>query len=208
VTAPPRRPDFAAVLAARATVRDFATRPLPAVLVRRVLELGCRAPSEFNLQPWRILVCRARRDRRRLRACCLDQAQVEAAGVDFVVFGSRRDLRRRAARAAADLEASGRSGGRSRPELVAFVRDCYADPRRAQASALRNAVILAHHLLVAGLALGLDGFWLAGVDEPRLRRSFRVPDELVLGGVIGLGWAARPPVPRRRRPLRQLMLVP
>lgn len=208
MTAPARHPDFAAALAERATVRDFAVRPLPVGLVRHVLRLGCRAPSEFNLQPWRILVCQARRDRRRLRACCLDQAQVEAAGVDFVVFGSRRDLRRRAARAAADLEASGGSGGRSRPELAAFVRDCYVDPRRAQASALRNAVILAHQLLLAGLALGLDGFWLAGVDEPRLRRTFRVADDLVLGGVIGLGWAARSPVRLPRRPLRQLLLEP
>jgi len=40
-----------------------------------------RAPSEFNLQPWRPVVCLSKESRAKLRACCLDQEQVTNAPV-------------------------------------------------------------------------------------------------------------------------------
>jgi nitroreductase len=205
-SAPPA--GFARLLAGRTTVREFSGPPVPAATVRRVLDLARRAPSEFNLQPWRVLVCHRAADRRRLRACCLDQAQVEAAGAVFVVFGSRLDPVRGAARAARQLEAGGRLHASTRGELEALIRDYYADPTNAWRSAFRSAVIFAHQLLLAGLAVGLQGFWLAGLDEAALRRRFAIPDDLVLAGVIGLGHGGRPGPRLPRRPRRDLQLEP
>jgi nitroreductase len=198
---------FLRALRARQSAREFSGPPVRAATVRRVLDLARRAPSEFAIQPWRVLVCHQTRDRRRLRTCCLDQAQVEAAGVAFVVFASTRDLRILGAAAARRRRAAGRLTAQQAREHAALARRFYgADPARTRRSALRNGVIFAHQLLLAGLALGMDGFWLAGVDERALRAAFRVPADCVFAGVIGLGWGGVRLPPLRGRPLSDLVL--
>ena len=199
--------DFLAALGARQTVRAFGGRPVSEQTVQEILELARRAPSEFNLQPWRVLVCHAAADRERLRACCLDQPQITSAGVAFVICGSTRDLVERTAVAADDMLRAERIAAAERPELELFMRTYYAeDPLRTRFSALRNAVLFAHHLLVSGLALGLDGFWLAGFDEATLRAEFDLGGDLELAGIIGLGWDGERRTPLPRRPLAELVL--
>lgn len=199
--------DFVAALGARQTVRAFGDRPVSERTVLEVLDLARRAPSEFNLQPWRVLVCHAVADRERLRACCLDQPQIASSGVAFVVCGSTRDLVERAAAATDDMLRAGRIAAAECPEWELFMRTYYAeDPLRTRLSALRNAVLFAHHLLVSGLALGLDGFWLAGFDEAALRAEFDLGSDLELAGIIGLGWDGERRTPLPRRPLAELLL--
>ena len=143
-------PDFLLALGERQSVREFCGPPISVGTLHSILELALRAPSEFDLQPWRLVVCHDLADRQRLRACCLDQPQVEAAGADVVVFGSPRDLLERAEAAAAELDAAGRLSTYTREECVEFIRTFYgADASRTRACALRNAVLFAHHLLIA-----------------------------------------------------------
>lgn len=46
--------DVRSALATRKSVRAFSDRPVPAGIVREILELAARAPSGSNLQPWRV----------------------------------------------------------------------------------------------------------------------------------------------------------
>jgi len=200
--APGTHPGFLTSLHLRATTRDFSDRPVSTELVRSLLGAALAAPSEFNLQPWRPVVCHADAERRRLMRCCHDQSQIEAAGVAVICAVDPDAFHHGAPDAVDQLIARSRWPAAERQEQIDFVRSCYADPAPG---ALRNGVIFGHQLLLAGLSQGLAGFWLGGLDAPALRREFEMPERALVAGVVGLGWPAGPQPPMQRLPAEQLV---
>lgn len=195
---PGAAPGFLETLKLRATTRTFADRPVDEAIVGELLEAALAAPSEFNLQPWRPVVCHRPEDRRRLQACCFDQPQVGSAGVAVVCAADPAVFTDEAPRAADEFIAAGRWPAEAREERIRFIRSCYAEPRDA---AIRNAVLFGHQFLLAGVACGLAGFWLGGFDAAAVRREFGMPDTAAIAGVVGLGWPGEPGRPMPRRPV-------
>src|SRR5438874_13005897 len=75
-------------VARRRTTREFdPVRPLSDDLLGRLLHLATLAPSGFNLQPWRFIVVRRARSRKRLKACGLHQPAIAEAPVVLIVLG-------------------------------------------------------------------------------------------------------------------------
>lgn len=194
--APGSHPRFLDTLHLRSTTRHFSTRPIEKHFVHRMLRAALAAPSEFNLQPWRPVVCHSLADRQRLERCCLDQPHVSAASLAVICAVDPTAFHRDAPRAADEMIASGQRSPEERDATITFIRSCYENPRD---SAIRNGTIFAHQLLLAGLSQGLAGFWLGGFDEDAVRKEFRMPAHAVIAGVIGLGWPDEheQPMPRR-----------
>lgn len=72
----------------RPAIRGFdPARAVPDDLLRHVLALATLAPSSFNLQPWRFLVVRDERNRRRLRGCAFNHPRLTEAPVVVIVLG-------------------------------------------------------------------------------------------------------------------------
>lgn len=69
----------------RQAVRRFSSKPVPDALLYEVLDLANRAPSGFNLQPWRFIVVVDHEVKRLLHHIALDQMQVAEAPA-VVVF--------------------------------------------------------------------------------------------------------------------------
>ncbi len=193
--APGTQPTLIDALALRATTRHFLPRSIDEKTLEAILEAALRAPSEFNLQPWRPIVCHSLEDRRRLRRCCLDQPQVETAAASIICAVDTEAFTANAPRAACEIIERGRAAPEEREALIRFIRSCYVDPRE---SAIRHAAIFGQQFLLAGLSRGLAGFWLAGLDEAMLRTEFAMPPSAVVGGVVGLGWSERRPQPMPR----------
>jgi nitroreductase len=190
---------FLTLLRSRVTARRFASRPVTIAAVRALLDAAHRAPSEFNLQPWRPVVCLTQESRAKLRACCLDQVQVTNAPVDVIVAASTRLFGSQAERVAEEFIAVGRWAPEERAAQTAFIRSCYPDdPAELRQHALKNAVLFGHQLLLAAASAGFAGFWLGGLEEAKVREAFSIPDHVVIAGVVGLGWPgpAEPRLPR------------
>jgi nitroreductase/uncharacterized protein YciI len=190
---------FLTVLRGRVTARRFAAKPVSIAAVRALLEAAHRAPSEFNLQPWRPVVCLTKESRAKLRACCLDQEQVTNAPVDVIVTASTRLFAAQAPRVAEEFVAAGRWRPEEREAKLAFIRSCYPeDAVELRWHALKNAVLFGHQLLLAAASAGFAGFWLGGLEEAKVRDAFGIPGHLVIAGVVGLGWPgpAEPRLPR------------
>ena len=200
--APGSHPRFLRTLLLRATTRNFSCRPIEDGLVRALLNTAIAAPSEFNLQPWRPIVCHAPTDRSRLQRCCLDQPQIGTAALAVVCAVDPLVFHDEAQRAADELIAHGHYPSDQREAVVASIRSCYENPRDA---AIRNGTIFGHQLLIAGVSHGLAGFWLGGFDEAALRGEFGLPECAVVAGVIGLGWPEVPNRPMPREPLERLV---
>lgn len=178
-----------AILRRRATRRFDPDRPLPSETLKALLHLATRAPSSYNLQPWRFVVVRSRRNRERLRACAFGQAKVAEAQAVVIVLGYQRPHE-------TDLDAvlaEAVRRGALTPEAAAGLR--VTAPRAVDKAlpalwATRSAMLAAATLMIAAESLGVASAPLEGFDEPKLRHAFGVPDDHAVCCLVALGFAA------------------
>lgn len=199
---PGSHPRFLKALLLRATTREFSTRSLTPDLAQSLLTAALAAPSEFNLQPWRPVVCHDATDRQRLQRCCLDQPQVGCSALAVVCSVDPIVFHDEAPRTVDQFIARGRYSADQREEAISFIRSYFKDPRDG---AIRNGTIFGHQLLLAGVSQGLSGFWLGGFEEAAIRSEFGLPERAVLAGVVGLGWPSAPGRPMPRHPADRLV---
>jgi nitroreductase/uncharacterized protein YciI len=196
---------FLESLRLRWSCRDFdATRELSRVEVEELIEVALLAPSEFNLQPNRPLVCHSLEDRRLLRACCWDQVQVEECGVAVVCTVDPELFFSEIPRSVEDFIQCGRYSEEVRASREEFVQGFYGEPQVRQEGAIRCGTIFAHQLLLAGFARGLAGCWIAGFEAQKLKEELGIPDRAVPVGVILLGYPRKISAPMPRRPLQEV----
>jgi nitroreductase len=178
-----------AIVGRRATRRFDPSRPLADDLLRRLLGLATRAPSGYNLQPWRFLVVRSERNRRRLRDCAFNQPKVTEAPVVVVVLGYRGAfathlepmLAARVATGGMTPEEAGEVRGRAEATAARL-----ADP---STWALRSTMLAAATLMIAAEGLGVASAPMEGFDPARIKEAFGVPDDHVICCLVALGYA-------------------
>ncbi len=195
----PPPPTALEAIAARRTIRRFdPDRPVPDDDLRSLLALATLAPSAFNLQPWRFVVVRDLRNRRRLRACTFGEARITEAPVVLIVLGylepDRLDLDRVLDRQL-DL-------GAIPPDLArrfrAEVPRLWARGDDRATRATRPAIHAAATLMIAASAIGLGTALLEEFDPDQVRRAFGIPDDHAIAALLALGHPAdRPPFPGR-----------
>ena len=172
---------------ARRTARRFdPDRPLPDALLARLIELATLAPSPCNLQPWRFLVVRDPRNRRRLRSCTYGDTRLTEAPVVLVVLAYRHPDR---TDLGAVVERQLALGAIS-PENAARVRATAARTWSRIPDPTRPAIMASAALMIAAESLGLASAWIDEIIEEEVRRNFGIPDDHALGGLLALGFAA------------------
>ncbi|MBX6312258.1 MAG: nitroreductase family protein [Isosphaeraceae bacterium] len=189
----------------RRAVRHFdPDRPVPEEVLKAILYLATLAPSGYNLQPWRFLVVRSRRNRERLRACAFGQAKVAEAPVVLIVLGYLHPHR---SHLEAMLAEQLRRGVIT-PEAAAALRAKI--PRALERLpdrtvwATRSAMMAAALLMIAAESLGVASAPMEGFDPEKIRREFGVPNDHTIGCLIALGYAAETGPFPGRFPLEQV----
>ncbi|HKV44252.1 MAG TPA: nitroreductase family protein [bacterium] len=185
------------VLMTRRTVRFYTTAPVPADLVRALLDAAAWAPSAHNVQPTRFVVIDSPGAKRRL---------AERMGRRW-----RRDLERLGTAEAAiqvELRFSLRRFGEA-PALilVGYVMeemDAYPDRiRRAaeQVMAVQSAAAAVQNLLLAAATNGLGACWCCAplFCPGTVRRALGLPRGFTPQALVTIGYPAHtPPVPPRK----------
>jgi len=191
-------------LRSRRSVRHFLPQPVPSDVLERILETAIWAPSAHNRQPWRFVVLTTPDARTSL---------VESMGAEF-----RRDL------LADDLtneEAETRLEHSRRRIMDAPVAillcmepsqmDAYPDETRQRFEnlmALQSVALAGGTLFLAAHAEGLGGVWMcAPLFAPSaVCKALGLPLEWQPQGLILLGYPAKIPSPRPRKPLVEVVI--
>ena len=204
-TIPDRRVDGRPVLSApaaiahrRATAHFDAARPVPDLALRQILHLATLAPSGFNLQPWRFLVVRSERNRKKLQECAFRQPKVAEAPVVVIVLGYHFPHR-------SHLDAM-----LEQQQALGAVSESSAAERRARAArtmervadrplwTTRSTMLAAATLMIAAESLGLASAPMEGFEPEKVKDAFGIPDDHTICCLIALGFAAEePPFPGR-----------
>lgn len=168
-------------------------------VLRKLFDLVKLTPSAMNLQPWEFIVVRAADAKKRLRACAMDQYQVELASATVIVLGNT-DMLAHFEPVYADLLAL----GGTTPERVEgsrrYVRRFDDNLRYRELWATRCAALAAMTLMLAAQELGLDSGPMDGFYPDKIMTEFNVPANYLPVMLVTLGRRAKePPYPRQWR---------
>ncbi len=190
------------LLRARRSVRRFLPQSVPKEVLEKVLEAATWAPSAHNRQPWRFVV---------LTSLEAKTTLAEAMGVEF-----RRDLH---ADGLSEVEIEAQVE-RSRQRILEApldiilcldtqVGDVYPDARRQQAEFLmgvQGVAMAGENLLLAAHDEGLGGVWVCAplFAQRSVQAALGLPNEWRPLGLLLLGYPARVPQMRPRRPITEI----
>lgn len=190
------------LLKSRRSVRRFLPRPVPTEILARILEAAVLAPSAHNRQPWRFAVLTTLKARKRLakemgaefgRDLLADG--IPSDEVEILVERSRRRITEAPVAIVLCLDPS--------------LGDSYPDPARQQAEYLmgsQSVALAGGTMLLAAHAEGLGGVWVcAPLFAPEtVRQALRLDSGWEPQGMLLIGYSAKIPEPRPRRPVAEV----
>ncbi len=196
--------DVPTAILQRRSIKTFKPDPIPAELLRQLVELTVAAPSSFNLQDWRIILIQDEAQKAALAEACWNQQQVVQAPVSFVFAANGKD-------GLQDLTAimeSARATGAWNDKTIAYFTQAIpqfteglGDKQREYA--IKDAMIASAHLVLAAESLGLSTCYMNGWVEDKVKAVIGAADDpdLAIAVVVPVGYAAEPRPNPGRLPL-------
>jgi F420 biosynthesis protein FbiB-like protein len=200
---PGRGLDFLPLARSRRSVRAFQSRPVPRAALEELLTAAAWAPSPHGSQPWRFVVLTRAEPKARLAEAMGDEWRATLAqdGQPAEIVEKR-------------LSAS-HERIREAPALVLaclYLEDLdrYPDPQRQRAEetmAIQSLGAAIQNMLLAAYTLGLDTGWMCAplFSPDAVRAALDLAPTLIPHALIPVGYAARDPKRRPRRPLDELV---
>ncbi len=196
--------EFFEIIRGRRSVRAFRPDPLSRAQIEAVLEAARWAPSPHGRQPWRFVVVESAEARARLAAAMGAEwrRQLALDGQDEATIEAR--FRRSHARITGAPVVIV-------PCLYLEDLDVYPDAERQAAEttmAVQSLGCAVQNMLLAAYAMGFDGGWMCAplFCQPAVRAALGLAETLHPHALIPLGYPARDPVRRPRRPLEELVV--
>ncbi|MEA4856824.1 MAG: nitroreductase family protein [Solidesulfovibrio sp.] len=184
--------DFKAVMAARRAVNFFdPDRDVPQADLEAILETAVRAPSSFNLQPWKVAVLRDPARKARLRELAWNQPKVTEAPVVLLFLADRQAwamYEPSFERQFSYLMESGRYKPEERAAFAGAVESLYGGtPEKSLAFAVKNTAFLAMTVMYAAADAGYVTHPMDGFDHDGVRAAFGIPDRFWIPLLMAVG---------------------
>jgi len=175
-------------IAERRATPSFDGSPMPPEDLRAILEAGLKAPSGYNIQPWRFVVVQSPEQKKRLRAASYNQAKVEEASAVIVACGDADGWRK-------DLDLmlqQGLAGGMSegyaaqaRNSVPNYLSSFSSEQMKAW---LNKMVMIAFtHMMLMAEVKGYDTAPMEGFEQDKVHEVLRLPMSYWVVALLGVG---------------------
>lgn len=171
----------------RRSIRQYAPTPISEADLRELLHLAGRAPSAYNVQPWRFIVVQDDDLKARLGEAAYGQQQVLHAPATIVMFSDMQDALERMPEAMhPDMPAEKRAAG------VESFRGTFTGKSVEEREAWGNAQsnIALGYLLLLAESLGYATSPMLGFDPERVKGLFGLPAHVRIPALVSIGYAA------------------
>lgn len=167
--------EFSELLQQRKSVRNFQDRQISPEILEQILKAANLAPSAGNLQAFEIFVATGSEKKAQLTQAALDQEFIREAPVVLVFCAN-----------------SSRSEWKYKQRAI----DLYA---------VQDATIACTFAMLAATNLGLGSVWVGAFNDDKVSEALGNPPGLRPVAMLPLGYPARNPNPRPRRPIEDLV---
>ena len=180
----------------RRAARAFRSNPIPEAILEAIFQIGLRAPSGFNLQPWRFIVVREQQNRDKLKACAFNQRQVGEAPVVLICCGDRTSAEMENIEAVIEL---GSEVGAMSDDFANYMRsqippffENHPSFESMEAWTNRHTMLAVAHLMVVARSFGVDSCPMEGFSTSQVKEAFNIPPQVDVCCLVALGYAAEP----------------
>ena len=182
--------DFNAILEKRRAVNFFdPDRDVSEEQIETLLEDAAKAPSSFNLQPWKIKVVRSPERKAALRALAFDQPKVTEAPVILILLGDRSGWQE--GTDTLEKHFANNLQPEQRDWFINTTKALYGNSEMAsQALANKNAGLFAMSFMYAATDAGLETHPMDGFDHEAVRKEFSIPENYWIPMLIAVGHLA------------------
>lgn len=171
----------------RRSVRRFNAEPVPDLQIEELLALTARAPSAFNVQPWRFIVIRDQALKQQLSAAAYNQQQVVSAPVVIAIYSDMENV----------LETIEEVVNPAMPadkiaDTVAMLKRTFGGmPPEVRASwGNAQANIALGYLLLLAKEFGLDTSPMLGFAQDQVKTLLGIPASATITALVALGHGA------------------
>lgn len=186
----------------RRSIRAYSPEPIAEESLTELLRLAGRAPSAYNVQPWRFVVVRDDDLRARLSEAAYGQQQVLRAPATIVMYSDMKDALERMPEAMhPDMPEEKRDAG------VESFRAQFAGQTEAQREAWGNAQsnIALGYLLLLAEAEGLGTSPMLGFDAAKVKELLGLPSHVQITALVAIGYPAEEGFRPHRLPVGTLV---
>jgi nitroreductase len=171
----------------RRSIRQYEPTPIPEADLRELVRLAGRAPSAYNVQPWRFVVVQDDDLKAKLADAAFGQQQVRRAPSTIVLYSDMQSALERIPEAMhPDMPAEKRDAG------VESFRGTFASQTVEQREAWGNAQtnIALGYLLLLAESLGYATSPMLGFDPEKVKTLLDLPAHSRITALVSIGYAA------------------
>jgi nitroreductase len=168
--------DVKKAIEVRRSIRRFKEKEVPDRVISEVIDAARRAPSGRNLQPWRFLVVKSKRNLLKFKKYgVFFQEEMHQAPVVIVCCVKKN------------------------PYSIHSIR------RLEREMPHINLSIASAFLVLRATELGLGTCFVAWADKEKIRKILSIPKDFMIPYVIVMGYPNENPDPRGRKELKEIM---
>lgn len=188
----------------RVSIRHYTSEPISRDEITRIVELTGKAPSAWNIQPWRVIAVTNQDVKDKLQAAAFHQPQVGSAPVVFVLTSDMEAALEDLASAAHPQMPEDKQA-----EMVATVSGIFANMSLTERAAWgRNQTNIAlGYLLLLLESLGYGSSPMLGFVPVTVREILGLADHVEIPALVAVGHAAAPGYPQHRNPVEKILTV-
>jgi nitroreductase len=160
-----------------------------------LIETSRLAPSEWNLQTWRWIVVRGDAAKKYLEAATYIKVPLSSAPVILICLADTLAWKS-APQYLQEMIASRKITEEEGREALRRLREYYSSsPDIAKRTALANAFVAVHQILLGAAESSLSAYWVTEFDEAKIKTHFHIPDHFLVAALLPIGYReeAQPP---------------
>ena len=195
-------PNVMDAIKSRRSTRKYSSKPIPARVLKEILEAAQWAPSAHNAQPWRFIILTEEPATKAFAKTMAEEWQRDLA-TDKVDAASREKMATSSIKRLTNA-----------PVLVLAcitMKDMkkYEDTKRQEierALAVQSLGAAIQNLLLAAHAKGLGACWLCAPAfcKDAVKKALRIPEDFEPQALITLGFSAEKPTMPTRKPFEDV----
>lgn len=188
----------------RRSIRRYANTPVTDAELATLIGAAGRAPSAYNLQPWRWVAVRDQELKDQLKAAAFGQPQVGAAPVLLVLYTDTKDaLNTLQETFASTLPADKAAGIRTQ---LSDTLGRQSDSDREAWGAGQSYIALGYLLLVAE-SMGLGTSPMLGFNPEQVKSVLGLPAHARVPALVAVGYPAEEGFESPRHPVERVLRV-
>jgi nitroreductase len=172
----------------------------------RIIDGARLAPTEWNLQTWRWIVVRNDGAKKYLEAATSIKVPLSSSPVILICLADTLAWKA-APQYLQEMIANRKITEEEGREALRQVREYYSSsPEIAKRTALANAFVAVHQILLVAAESDLSSYWVTEFDEAKIKTQFHIPDHFLVASLIPVGYREEPPTPAvSKLPLRTVI---